>query len=135
MLQLEIIGNIGQDAIIKEINGKSYVSFSVAHSGKSGDRETTTWVSVLSYGNGGNLIKYLKPGAKVFVRGKLNVDIYTSKKTGQADAKLSVMASEIQICRFPDELSRGPSDNLPERNQINDNGFNGQDNDMPDFLR
>ena len=32
MLQLEVIGNIGNDAEIKEFNGKKYVSFNVAHS-------------------------------------------------------------------------------------------------------
>ena len=31
MLTAEIIGNIGNDAEIKEFNGKKYISFSVAH--------------------------------------------------------------------------------------------------------
>ena len=32
MLQLEIIGNLGNDAEIKEFSGKKYVSMNVAHS-------------------------------------------------------------------------------------------------------
>ena len=34
MLQLEVIGNLGSDAEIKEFNGKKYVSMNVAHSEK-----------------------------------------------------------------------------------------------------
>lgn len=75
MLQLEIIGNLGNDAEIKEFNGKKYVSMNVAHSEKKRDSngsvlETTIWVSVLWYGDGGNLTQYLKRGCKVFVRGR-----------------------------------------------------------------
>lgn len=74
MLQIEVIGNIGADAEIKEFNGKKYVSFNVAHSERRKDAngttvESTTWVSVLSFGDGGGLTQYLKRGAKVFVRG------------------------------------------------------------------
>ena len=31
MITLEIIGNIGADATIKDINGQKYISFSVAN--------------------------------------------------------------------------------------------------------
>mgnify|MGYP002087708599 CR=1 FL=1 len=55
MLTLEIIGNIGSDAIIKDINGQKYISFSVANTDtyttNTGERkEITTWVSCLKKG-------------------------------------------------------------------------------------
>lgn len=67
MLQIEVIGNLGSDAEIKEINGKKYVSFSVADSycgaDSQGNRvERTNWVSVLWYGDGGRMFSYLKKG-------------------------------------------------------------------------
>lgn len=31
MLVLEAIGNLGADAIIKDLNGQKYIAFSVAH--------------------------------------------------------------------------------------------------------
>lgn len=37
MLQLEVIGNLGNDAEIKEFGGKKYVSMNVAHSEKRKD--------------------------------------------------------------------------------------------------
>lgn len=84
MLQIEVIGNIGNDAEIKEFSGKKYVSFNVAHSEKHKDAngvnvETTTWVSVLWYGDGGSLTQYLKRGCKIFVRGRLVPKAYTDK--------------------------------------------------------
>lgn len=53
MIKLEIVGNLGADAEIKDYNGNKFVSFRVAHSEKWVDRQTgtittqTTWVSCL----------------------------------------------------------------------------------------
>lgn len=63
----------------KNINGNQCVSFNVAHSERRNNQETTTWVSVLMHGDGGNLTQYLKKGAKVFVRGNLSAKPYQDK--------------------------------------------------------
>lgn len=102
MLQCEIIGNIGSDAEVKPINGRENVSFNVAHSEKFNGKEYTTWVSVLMGGNGGNLTQYLKKGVKVFVRGRLSVNVYQDK-TGQWRAGLNVYATEVQLCGSKNE--------------------------------
>ncbi|MBI3882871.1 MAG: single-stranded DNA-binding protein, partial [Sphingobacteriales bacterium] len=31
MIKLQIVGNLGKDCIVKEINGKNVINFSVAH--------------------------------------------------------------------------------------------------------
>lgn len=64
MITLEIIGNIGADATIKDINGQKYISFSVANTDtyttNTGERkETTTWVSCLKKGES-SISQYLK---------------------------------------------------------------------------
>ena len=84
MLQIEVIGNLGNDAEIKDFSGKKYVSFNVAHSERKKDtngvvNETTTWVSVLWYGEGGSLTPYLKKGCKIFVRGRLVPKAYLDR--------------------------------------------------------
>lgn len=66
MITLEIIGNIGADATIKDINGQKYISFSVANTDtyttNTGERkETTTWVSCLKKEN----LQYLNTSKKV----------------------------------------------------------------------
>ena len=102
MLKLEIIGNIGSDAEVKEFGEKKYVSFSVACTEYSKDQkgnktEYTTWVSILWYGDGGGLLPYLKKGVKVFIRGNLKAKAYTDKQ-GAAQASININASEVQLC-------------------------------------
>lgn len=102
MLQLEVIGNIGNDAEIKDFSGKKYVAFNVAHSERHKDAngttvESTTWVSVLWYGDGGGLTPHLKRGAKVFVRGSMSLKQYQDKN-GRWQTAVNCNAREIQLC-------------------------------------
>ena len=119
MLIAEIIGNLGYDAVVKQINGKDYVSFDVAHEERNGNDKSTVWVSVLWYGNGGNLLQYLKKGAKVFVRGRLQAGIYTSQKTMQNKVSLSVFVTEIQMCEFAkgEQQDQAPQSPIPNSGQ------------------
>lgn len=93
MLQVQIIGNLGADAEVKEINGKQYSAFRVAAT----SRNETTWVSIL-YNYHENLHKYLIKGQQVFVQGDGRVNLYTSKSDGKTSADLSVLASMLQLC-------------------------------------
>lgn len=103
MLIAEIIGNLGHDAVVKQINGKEYTSFDVAHSERMSNGERrTVWVSVLRSGNGGQLLQHLKKGARVFVRGELSAKIYTTRD-GASNVSLSVMARETQLCQTVDD--------------------------------
>ena len=100
MLTLEIIGNIGSDAIIKDINGQKYISFSVANTDtyttNTGERkEITTWVSCLKKGES-SICQYLKKGTQVFVRGSMSINIYDYK--GQKTAGINDNVREIFLC-------------------------------------
>lgn len=123
MLQLEVIGNLGNDAEIKEFSGKKYVSMNVAHSEKKKDgSENTVWVSVLWYGDGGGLFQYLKRGCKVFLRGRLVPKAYTDKQN-QPQCALNMYANEVNLCSGKQESTRqdaattsvapNPDDDLP----------------------
>ena len=80
MIKLSIIGNLGADAEVKNHNGKEFVSFRVAHTDRftqdGQTKETTTWVSCILNGNGGNLLPYLKKGTKVFCHGDFSIRLY-----------------------------------------------------------
>jgi len=98
----EVIGNIGSDAVVRDISGKKFVSFSVAHTTRSRDQygnttESTLWVSCLWYGDGGGLFQYLKRGAKVFVRGRTTIKPFT-RRDGSFDVGVNLDVSEIQLC-------------------------------------
>ena len=100
MIQVEIIGNIGNDAQVKDFNGKKYISFNVAHSEKfttkqGVETERTTWVSVLRPGESG-LVQYLKKGTPVFVRGDLSFKQYQDQHHNWQTG-VNCLAREIQL--------------------------------------
>ena len=104
MLQIEVIGNLGKDAEVKEFSGKKYTCFSVAHTEnvraqKPGEPpvQRTTWLSVYWYGDGGAMLQYLKRGTKVFVRGTMRNNLYTDR-TGQTRVDINVNAREVYLC-------------------------------------
>lgn len=100
MLQVEIIGNIGNDAQVKDFNGKKYIAFNVAHSEKFKNQqgvetERTTWVSVLKPGESA-VAQYLKKGTPVFVRGDLSVKAYKDN-AGNWQVGVNCLAREVQL--------------------------------------
>lgn len=99
MLKAEIIGNLGNDATTRQINGKDYVCFDVAHGERQNGERRTVWISILWAGNGGNLLQYLRKGATVFVRGDFSAKLYTNRD-GNVNISQSIMAREVQMCSF-----------------------------------
>lgn len=129
MLQIEVIGNIGTDAEIKEFSGKKYVAFNVAHSERRKDAngttiESTTWVSVLWYGDGGGLTAYLKKGCKVFVRGRMSLKQYQDKNNYWQVA-VNCNASEVQLCGIKGEDNTQQQAATNQQQQQSSNGDDG----------
>ena len=98
MLILQVIGNLGADAERRETNGRTFVSFRVAHSEKRNDVERTTWVSCVLNGDGGLLAQYLVKGTKVFVSGRVSLKTFSSPKTHQIEAGLDLNVDRIELC-------------------------------------
>lgn len=99
MIKLEAIGNLGGDAIEKNINGQQYITFSVAVTerykkadGTSVDR--VTWLSCIRKGTGG-ILPYLRKGTKVFIRGTFKTSTYDYK--GQSAVNIDVTVQEIEL--------------------------------------
>lgn len=102
MIKLSIIGNLGADAEVKNQDGRSYVSFRVAHSERrqkadGTTKETTHWVSCTINGDGGLLVSYLKKGTKVFVSGDADVRLYNSSKDHCLKAGLNCFVRDIEL--------------------------------------
>lgn len=100
VLQLHVIGHIGQDATVSNTNGKDVVNFSVAHTESYKNAqgvkvEKTTWVSC-SYWDGAKVAPYLKKGTIVHLLGTPTVVPYTSKAgENKADLRLSVQVLKL----------------------------------------
>lgn len=107
MLVLEVAGNLGADAIIKDLNGQKYIAFSVAHTESYKDvqgqrRERTTWVSCLKYGES-PVINYLRKGTRVIVRGDLSTKVYEAGGNMQAGINCRVRELYLMGGNRPDQ--------------------------------
>jgi len=101
MIKLQVIGNLGKDCIVKEINGKNVINFSVAHSERFKDaqgnqKERTTWVECAYWTDRTAIAPYLTKGTTVFAEGSPEADAYTNKD-GQAAATLRMRVQNIQL--------------------------------------
>lgn len=85
MLKINIIGNLGKDAEIKDFNGNKFISFNVAHTEKYKKQDgtevnNTTWISCLKkVADSSALAKYLTKGTKVYLEGTPSVKLYQTK--------------------------------------------------------
>ena len=101
MIKLQIIGNLGKDCIVKEVNGKNVINFSVAHTEKFKDstgnpRERTTWVECAYWTDRTAIAPYLKKGQSVFAEGSPEADGYLNKDN-QPAATLRMRVREVQL--------------------------------------
>lgn len=76
MQRVEIIGYLGQDAVVKDLGQNQVINFSVAVSesyvNKTTNEKTTTttWFECAKWGNNTQISQYLRKGTQVFVSGK-----------------------------------------------------------------
>ena len=101
MIKLQIIGNLGKDCIVKEINGKNVINFSVAHTEKFKDaqgnpKERTTWVECAYWTDRTAVAQYLKRGKMVYAEGSPEADAYTNKEN-QPAATLRMRVQNLQL--------------------------------------
>ena len=101
MIKLQIVGNLGKDCIQKEINGKSVINFSVAHTERFKDstgnlKERTTWVECAYWTDRTAIANYLKKGQMVYAEGSPEADAYMNKEN-QAAATLRMRVQNIQL--------------------------------------
>ncbi len=101
MIKLQIIGNLGKDCIVKEVNGRKVINFSVAHTERYKDsmgnqKERTTWVECAYWNEKTNVSEYLTKGRTVYAEGTPEADAYTNKE-GQASATLRMRVQNLQL--------------------------------------
>jgi single-strand DNA-binding protein len=102
MIKLQVIGNLGKDALVNQVNGKYVVNFNVAHTEKfknaqGVDQQKTTWVEC-SYWHDKqpNVAQYLKKGTQVFVEGQPEVRMY-QKNDGSTGSSLNLRVFSLQL--------------------------------------
>ena len=101
MIKLQIVGNLGKDCIVKEVNGKNVINFSVAHTERFKDaqgnqKERTTWVECAYWTDRTAVAQYLTKGKMVYAEGSPEAEAYTNKE-GQAAATLRMRVQSVQL--------------------------------------
>lgn len=100
MIKLQLIGYLGKDAIQREANGKTVLSFRVAHTERFKNQqgvqqEKTTWVDCALWERD-NLAPYLVQGTQVYVEGFPTVDVF-SNRSGETVGQLQLRVLNIQL--------------------------------------
>lgn len=126
MIKLQIIGNLGKDCIVKEVNGKNVINFSVAHSERYKDaqgnpKERTTWVECAFWTDRTGIAPYLVKGQTVYAEGTPEADAYTNKEN-QAAATLRMRVGNVQLIGNKNNDNGGNT--APAYNSNNNAGYN-----------
>ena len=124
--KISVLGNIGQDADVREVNGRYAINFSIAHNRRWVDsdgtkRESTTWFSCAIWKDSRDKTKiaeYLKAGQIVLVEGTPEVRTYKNKE-GQTIAALNVNVTEIN---FAGSAKREETTAKPQQSPAAPNG-------------
>lgn len=137
MIKLQIIGHIGKDATVNNVNGKNVINFHVAHSEKYKDASgteinKTTWVDCAYWADRTAVAQYLKSGTQVFVEGQ--PDIRQCKANdGTNRANITLRVNNIQLLGGgkKEENAPTPSTNNAPANIANDNQPPIGEDDLP----
>lgn len=122
MLKLNVIGHLGADVEIKDVNGKRFASFRVAHTDKyttaGGEtKETTTWVEC-TLPDDSKVIPYLKRGTLVYCEGMPSFRAFSSEKYRCYMVGVSLRVTDVQL------LSAKKVEENQEQKDAG-NGYNG----------
>lgn len=120
MFKVEVIGNLGADAEVVEVNGNKFVSFRVANTYKwktvdGQEHEQTTWVDCTMSAEREKVIPFLKAGVKVFIRGNASLRVYSSQKERCMKAGVCVGVQDLELCG-------GQSDIVPRQLVVPESG-------------
>lgn len=108
-----LIGNLTRDPELRHTpKGSAVADLGLAvnrkvQDGNGGWKDETTFVDVTVWGSSAeNAQKYLTKGRGVFIEGRLQMDVWDDKATGQKRSKLKVVADILQY--LPDGKGGAP---------------------------
>jgi single-strand DNA-binding protein len=101
MIKLQVIGHLGKDAGVNNVNGKNVINFTVAHSERFRDaqgnqKDRTIWVDCSYWTDRTAVAPYLKKGTQVYVEGQPDVRTYTTQD-GRNGATLTLRVLSVQL--------------------------------------
>jgi single-strand DNA-binding protein len=144
-----LIGNLTRDPEVRYTpKGTAVTEIGLAvnrsYTGEDGERkEETTFVDVTLWARQAEIAgQYLKKGRPVFIEGRLQLDTWDDKQTGQKRSKLRVVAENLQLLgsrqegegsgtsSAPPRRAPGPS-TPPARTEPRDPDLDAEPDDIP----
>ncbi len=103
-----LIGNLTRDPVLRVTpKGTAICQFGLAVNRQFKDdagqtRDETTFVDIEAWGKQGELVaKYLAKGSQAMVEGRLKLDQWEDKQSGQKRSKLKVVLDNVQFLGAP----------------------------------
>ena len=133
MIKLQVIGNLGRDCTVNNVNGRTVINFSVAHTERYRDSTTgemkpkTIWVECAYWTEKTAIAPYLKKGTQVYAEGTPDTRSYTTQ-SGENKISLTLRIHNVQL------LGSRPSDNYGQEGSMGPSegsgasGYNQPDN-------
>ena len=122
-----IIGNLCSDVDARPAGSSTVAHMRVAvnesYKSKTGEKvERTVYVDVEAWEKQAeNAARYLGKGSAVFVEGRLQMDEWEDKQSGQKRSKLKVRADNIQYLTFRDKGDERPPATTSAHDPVLDN--------------
>jgi single-strand DNA-binding protein len=112
MIHATILGRLGRDPEIKNVNGTSILNFTLATDHGFGDKKQTMWIRCAVFGKRADtLAQYLAKGSQVLVQGELYTREW-EKKDGTTATELEFRVAELEFAG-----SKGDSQQQPAQQQ------------------
>ncbi len=120
MIRLQVIGHLGKDGVLNNVNGKNVINFTVAHSEKYRDaqgvqKDKTLWVDCAYWTERTGIAPYLKKGTQVYAEGVPDIRNYTTAD-GRQGSTLSLRILNVQLLGGRSGDGQGGDQNQQERN-------------------
>ena len=102
MIKLQVIGNLGRDCTVNNVNGRTVINFSVAHTERYRDSTTgelkpkTIWVECAYWTEKTAVAPYLKKGTQVYAEGTPDTRSYTTQ-SGENKISLTLRIHNVQL--------------------------------------
>lgn len=139
MIKLQVIGNLGKDAVVNSVNGKNVINFNIAHTERYKDaqgnqKDRTIWVECAYWTDRTAIAPYLKKGTQIFVEGNPDVRSYTTQD-GRQGASLTLRIQNIQLLgtKNTDNAYTAPTTPIQQNSPapINDISEAAPEDDLP----
>lgn len=143
-----LIGNLTRDPEVRHTPkgtavGDIALAINRAYTAENGEkREDTTYVDVTLWGRTAEIAQqYLRKGRPVYIEGRLQMDTWEDKSTGQKRSKLKVVAEALQLLGGRGEGDSGggssarrqddgySEDRQPSRSETGSSSHSGPDDD------